>query len=75
MYVAPAMIDGKVCLRPCIVNFRTTDDDVRALVELAREVGRRLVEHPGAFEPLSVTTPESPLPVVPSLPESEPLPG
>ncbi len=75
VYVAPAVVDGKVCLRPCIVNFRTTDEDVLALVDLACEVGGRLVEHPGAFEPVSVTTPESPLPVVPSLPDSEALPG
>ena len=32
-------IDGRVYLRPCIVNFRTTDEDVAALVEIAREVG------------------------------------
>jgi aromatic-L-amino-acid/L-tryptophan decarboxylase len=42
VYVAPAMIDGRVYLRPCIVNFRTSDADVRALVEIAREVGNRL---------------------------------
>ncbi len=42
VYVAPAVIDGHVYLRPCIVNFRTSDDDVRALVEIAREVGNRL---------------------------------
>ena len=30
-------------LRPCIVNFRTDDDDVRALVQVAREVGAALV--------------------------------
>jgi aromatic-L-amino-acid decarboxylase len=40
--VAPAVIDGRVYLRPCIVNFRTSDADVRALVEIAREVGGRL---------------------------------
>ena len=37
--MAPATIDGKVGLRPCFVNFRTTDDDVRALVEIAVELG------------------------------------
>ena len=42
VWVAPARVDGAVCLRPCVVNYRTTDDDVRALVELAREVGSRL---------------------------------
>jgi aromatic-L-amino-acid decarboxylase len=42
VWIAPATVDGKVCLRPCIVNFRTSDDDVRALVEIAREVGADL---------------------------------
>jgi aromatic-L-amino-acid decarboxylase len=39
---APARVDGTVCLRPCIVNYRTTDDDVRALVGLACDAGRAL---------------------------------
>jgi aromatic-L-amino-acid/L-tryptophan decarboxylase len=39
VWIAPARVDGKVCLRPCIVNYRTTDDDVRALVEITREIG------------------------------------
>ena len=39
VWVAPATVDGKVGLRPCFVNFRTTDDDVRSLVELAVELG------------------------------------
>ncbi len=39
VWVAPATIDGKVGLRPCFVNFRTTDDDVRSLVDLAVELG------------------------------------
>lgn len=42
VWIAPARIDGVVCLRPCFVNFRTTDDDVRALVEIVRDVGARL---------------------------------
>ncbi len=40
VWVAPATIDGKVGLRPCFVNFRTTDDDVRALADIAVELGR-----------------------------------
>ncbi len=39
VWVAPATVDGKVGLRPCFVNFRTTDDDVRALVDIAVELG------------------------------------
>ena len=42
VYLASAVIGGRAFLRPCFVNYRTTDDDVRALVEIAREVGGRL---------------------------------
>jgi aromatic-L-amino-acid decarboxylase len=42
VYLASAVIDGRAYLRPCVVNYRTSDDDVRALVEIAREVGRRI---------------------------------
>jgi aromatic-L-amino-acid decarboxylase len=42
VYLAPALIDDAVWLRPCFVNFRTTDDDVIALLEVARELGDRL---------------------------------
>ncbi len=28
VYLASALIDGQVWLRPCFVNFRTTEDDV-----------------------------------------------
>ena len=40
-----AAIDGRVYLRPCIVNFRTSDADVAALVEIALEVGEALAEN------------------------------
>jgi aromatic-L-amino-acid decarboxylase len=42
VYVADAVIDGVTYLRPCIVNYRTQDEDVLALVEIAREVGSAL---------------------------------
>ncbi len=42
VWVAPASVDGAVCLRPCVVNYRTTDDDVRAFVDLTLEVGASL---------------------------------
>jgi hypothetical protein len=35
-------VDGVTCLRPCIVNFRTSDDDVCALVAVTREIGARI---------------------------------
>jgi aromatic-L-amino-acid decarboxylase len=42
IYLASALIDGEVWLRPCFVNFRTIDEDVLAIVEVARELGGRL---------------------------------
>jgi aromatic-L-amino-acid decarboxylase len=42
VYVTSAVVDGRACLRPCIVNFRTTEADIRALVDLSLEVGKGL---------------------------------
>jgi aromatic-L-amino-acid/L-tryptophan decarboxylase len=44
IHVGPAVIDQRVYLRPCLVNYRTTDEDVRALIDVAREVGVRLAD-------------------------------
>ena len=46
MYVASATVDGAEWLRPCLVNYRTTDDDVRAFVDVVRELGRRALRNP-----------------------------
>jgi aromatic-L-amino-acid decarboxylase len=42
VHVASAIADGRAWLRPCFVNYRTTDEDVLALVEIVRELGGRL---------------------------------
>ena len=42
VYLASALIDGEVWLRPCFVNFRTTEDGRVALLDVARELGERL---------------------------------
>jgi len=42
IYLASALIDGEVWLRPCFVNFRTTDEDVLAILDVTRELGARL---------------------------------
>jgi aromatic-L-amino-acid decarboxylase len=42
VWVAPARVDERICLRPCFVNFRTTDDDVLALVDESVRIGREL---------------------------------
>jgi aromatic-L-amino-acid/L-tryptophan decarboxylase len=43
IYLASALIDDEVWLRPCFVNFRTTEDDVVAILDVARELGERIV--------------------------------
>jgi aromatic-L-amino-acid/L-tryptophan decarboxylase len=41
-WIASALVDGDVYLRPCFVNFRTTEEDVLDLVEVAAELGERV---------------------------------
>lgn len=43
VFLAPAAVDGKACLRVCFVNFRTTPEDAALALEVARELGQRLV--------------------------------
>ena len=48
VYLSSALIDDEVWLRPCFVNYRTTDDDVIALLDVARELGERLAREGSA---------------------------
>lgn len=41
-YVSNAMIDGRFLLRACIVNFRTTEEDLMELVRAVVEIGRAM---------------------------------
>jgi glutamate/tyrosine decarboxylase-like PLP-dependent enzyme len=42
VYVGTTTYDGRVALRPAIVNWRTTERDIDALVEVVLELGRSL---------------------------------
>ncbi len=44
IFIAPAMVDGIACLRACFVNFRTTNDEVPLILDVARELGGRLAK-------------------------------
>jgi aromatic-L-amino-acid decarboxylase len=44
VFLAPASVDGHACLRVCFVNFRTTPERVAFVMEVAEEIGRRLVQ-------------------------------
>ena len=40
VFLAPASVDGRSCLRVCFVNFRTTPHDTAHILEVATEIGR-----------------------------------
>jgi aromatic-L-amino-acid decarboxylase len=42
IYLAPAAVDGIQTLRVCIVNYRTTENDIRAALEIIEGVGSQL---------------------------------
>jgi hypothetical protein len=41
-YCSNAVLDGRFCLRSCIVNYRTEAEDVEVLLEIAAEIGSSL---------------------------------
>jgi glutamate/tyrosine decarboxylase-like PLP-dependent enzyme len=41
--LAPTILKGRTAMRACIVNFRTTEDDLRFLLDEAARVGRALM--------------------------------
>ena len=43
-YCSNAVLDGRFCLRSCIVNYRTEAEDVEALIEIAADLGEALDE-------------------------------
>ena len=43
-FLSNAIIDGKYCLRTCIVNFRTTLEDIKALPEIILHAGKNIEE-------------------------------
>jgi aromatic-L-amino-acid decarboxylase len=44
VYLASALIQGRVWLRPCFVNYRTTEEDVLAVLDVAADLGARLAK-------------------------------
>jgi glutamate/tyrosine decarboxylase-like PLP-dependent enzyme len=42
VYCSNAVLDGRFCLRSCIVNFRTEAEDMDALLDVASELGSKL---------------------------------
>jgi aromatic-L-amino-acid/L-tryptophan decarboxylase len=42
VYLSNAVLDGRYALRACVVNFRTTSADIRAVIDAAVTTGRKL---------------------------------
>jgi len=42
LFITNAIIDGKFLLRACIVNFRTSIEDVRAVPSIVLRLGREV---------------------------------
>lgn len=42
VFLSNALVNGKYCLRSCIVNFRTTANAIRETVEIIVEAGRKI---------------------------------
>lgn len=42
VFLAPASVDDRACLRACFVNFRTTFEEVEHVLEVAQEIGHSL---------------------------------
>ena len=40
IYLAPSVVDGRSCLRACFVNYRTTDEDVHAILDVLDDLSR-----------------------------------
>jgi glutamate/tyrosine decarboxylase-like PLP-dependent enzyme len=45
--LAPTILKGRTAMRVCIVNFRTTEDDLTLLLDEAARVGREIVDAVG----------------------------
>jgi aromatic-L-amino-acid decarboxylase len=43
-FLAPTVLRGRVSMRACVVNFRTSEDDLRALLDESERAGRALLE-------------------------------
>ena len=43
-FLAPTTLKGRTALRVCIVNFRTREEDLTALLDEATRIGRELLK-------------------------------
>ncbi|HEX5151326.1 MAG TPA: pyridoxal-dependent decarboxylase [Parafilimonas sp.] len=45
VFLSNALINGKYCLRCCIVNFRTSEKDIKEVIEIVVREGRKMHDH------------------------------
>jgi aromatic-L-amino-acid decarboxylase len=51
IFLAPAVVDGRTCLRTCFVNYRTAPDAVELLLEVAAALGDALRDSSARADP------------------------
>jgi aromatic-L-amino-acid decarboxylase len=49
VFVSPAEIEGRIWMRPCFTNFRTTEEDALSLLEIAADVAQSLHDEARSF--------------------------
>jgi aromatic-L-amino-acid/L-tryptophan decarboxylase len=42
LFLSNAVLNGKYCLRTCIVNFRTSEDDIKETIDIIVKEGRKI---------------------------------
>jgi len=42
-FLAPTVLKGRTCMRVCIVNFRTSPDDLTSLLDETTRIGSELI--------------------------------
>jgi aromatic-L-amino-acid/L-tryptophan decarboxylase len=47
VFISNAIIKDKYCLRACVVNFRTSEEDIKEIVDIIVRVGREIIKHSG----------------------------
>ena len=45
VFLSNAVIDGRYCLRCCIVNFRTSKKDVKEVIAIIAKEGKKVMKH------------------------------
>jgi glutamate/tyrosine decarboxylase-like PLP-dependent enzyme len=54
VFLSNALLQGKYCLRSCIVNFRTSEKDIHEVIEIVVREGRKTHAQMNSYARLSI---------------------